>query len=72
VAWLDPSVITKSETRYMDVNIDHGAEYGDTLTWTDVDKPKREVRPVEIQVDLNTEKFYKEFVELLRAETPRP
>jgi purine nucleosidase len=71
VAWLDPSLITKSETRYMDVNIDRGANYGDTLTWTDVDKPKREVRPVEIQVDLNLEKFYKEFVDLLRAETPK-
>lgn len=72
VAWLDPSLITKSETRYMDVNIDRGASYGDTLTWTDVDKPKRDVRPVEIQVDLDAERFYKMFVELLRAETPKP
>lgn len=72
VAWLDPSLITKSETRYMDVNIDRSASYGDTLTWTDVDKPKRDVRPVEIQVDLDTERFYKMFVELLRAETPKP
>jgi purine nucleosidase len=71
VAWLDPSVITRSETRYMDVNIDRGAGYGDTLTWTDIDKPKRDVRPVEIQVDLDTERFYKMFVELLRAETPK-
>jgi inosine-uridine nucleoside N-ribohydrolase len=72
VAWLDPSVITKSETLYMDVNLDRGAGYGDTLTWTDNDKPKREVRPVEIQVDLDTEKFYRMFVELLTGETPRP
>ena len=70
-AWLDPDVITKSETRYMDVNIDPGASYGDTLTWTDVDKPKRDVRPVQIQVGLDTERFYKMFVELLRAETPK-
>ena len=71
VGWLDPSLITKSETRYMDVNIDRGAGYGETLTWTDVDKPQREVRPVEIQVDLDLERFYKMFVELLRAETPK-
>jgi purine nucleosidase len=71
VAWLDPTVITKSETRYMDVNIDRGAGYGDTMTWTDIDMPKRDVRPVEIQVDLDLEKFYNEFVELLKAETPR-
>jgi inosine-uridine nucleoside N-ribohydrolase len=37
-AWLDPSLITKKETRFMDVAIDHGAGYGDTLTWTDRDK----------------------------------
>ena len=72
VAWLDPSLITKTETRYMDVNIDRGASYGDTLTWTDVDKPKRDVLRVEIQVELDTERFYRMFVELLRAETPKP
>jgi purine nucleosidase len=69
-AWLDPSLITKKETRYMDVNLDRGAGYGDTLTWNDRDKPKGDVQPVEIQVDLDTEKFYKLFVELLTAPTP--
>ena len=38
-AWIDPTLITKKETRYMSVNIDHGAGYGDTLTWTDKDNP---------------------------------
>src|SRR5207237_5907923 len=47
-AWLDPSLITKKETRFMDVAIDHGAGYGDTLTWTERDKPKLEVRQIEI------------------------
>ena len=50
---------------------DRGASYGNTLTWTDVDRPKLEVQPVEIQDDLDTEKFYKMFVELLSARTPR-
>jgi purine nucleosidase len=71
-AWLDPSLITKTETRYMDVNLDRGAAYGDTLTWSDIDKPKRELRPVEVQVDLDRERFYKMFVDLLRADTPKP
>jgi len=66
-AWLDPSVITKKETRLMDVDLDRGAGYGDTLTWTDRDKSKPEVRPVEIQMDLDTGKFYKMFVDLLMA-----
>jgi purine nucleosidase len=71
MAWLDPSLITKTEIRYMDIDLNRGANYGNILTWTDHDKPKIAVQPVEIQVDLDTEKFYKEFVELLMAPTPR-
>jgi len=70
-AWLDPSLITKRETRFMDINLDRGAGYGDTLTWTDQDRPKVEVHPVEVQDDLDTEKFYKMFVDLLTAPTPK-
>jgi inosine-uridine nucleoside N-ribohydrolase len=69
-AWLDPSIITKSETRYMDIDLAEGAGYGNILTWTDKDKPKLDVKPVEIQVDLDTQKFYKMFVDLLKAPTP--
>lgn len=72
VAWLDPTLITKKETRYMDVDLGRDAGYGDTLTWTDTDKPKREMRPVEIQVDLDLVRFYEMFVQLLTAETPKP
>ena len=70
-AWLDPSLITAKETRYLDVNLDRGYSYGDTLTWTDRDKPKVELQPVEVQDDLDTAKFYKMFVDLLTAPTPK-
>ena len=30
---IDPSVITKSETMYLDVDISHGPSYGNTLVW---------------------------------------
>jgi inosine-uridine nucleoside N-ribohydrolase len=69
-AWLDPSVITKTETRYMDVDLSRGPEYGNTLTWSEGDKPDLSVRPVTIQMDLDTEKFYRMFVELLTAPPP--
>jgi len=69
-AWLDPNLVTKKETRFMDVDLDRGANYGNVLTWTHSDKPKLEVQSVEIQVDLDTEKFYKMFVDLLMAPTP--
>jgi hypothetical protein len=52
------------------VDLDRGAGYGDTLTWSDQDKPQREVQQVEVQLDLDTEKFYKMFVDLLTAPTP--
>ena len=71
-AWLDPSLITKKENRYMDVNLDRGPGYGDTLTWTDRDKPKSDAQSVEVQFDLDTDRFYKLFVELLTASTPLP
>jgi inosine-uridine nucleoside N-ribohydrolase len=69
-AWLDPSLITKKEMRYLDVDLDPGPDYGNTLSWTEQDKPKLTGQAVEIQVDLDTEKFYKMFVDLLRAPTP--
>jgi purine nucleosidase len=70
-AWLDPSIITKQETRLMDVDLDRGAGYGNILTWSDRDKPNLKVQPVDIQIDLDTEKFYKMFVDLLTAPTPQ-
>jgi purine nucleosidase len=69
-AWIDPTLITKRETRYMGVDIDHGAGYGNTLTWDDTDKPKLAGQPVEIQVDLDLERFYRMFVSLMSAPTP--
>jgi len=54
----------------MDVNVSRGPGYGDTLTWSERDKPKGNVQPVEVQVDLDTDKFYKLFVDLLTAPTP--
>jgi len=71
LAWLDPSLITKTETRYMDVDLSGGANYGNILTWSDKDKPALAPESVEIQVDLDADKFYGMFVELLKSETPK-
>jgi purine nucleosidase len=68
-AWIDPSLITQKETRYMSVDLDRGAGYGNTLTWLQKDKPKIVVQPVEIQFDLDKEKFYRTFIGLMRAPT---
>jgi inosine-uridine nucleoside N-ribohydrolase len=70
VAWLDPSIITKSETLYMDLDLDRGAGYGNTLTWQEQNKPTVGVRSLEVQDDLNLDKFYKLFVDLLSGPMP--
>src|SRR5215467_3983087 len=70
-AWIDPTLITKSETRYMSVDVDHGAAYGNTLTWTDKDNPMPGARLVEIQQDLDLARFNKMFVNLMKAPTPQ-
>jgi purine nucleosidase len=69
-AWIDPTIIAKRETLYIDVDLGKGAGYGNTLTWTEKDKPKIPLQLVEIQDDLDREKFYKMFVDLLTAPTP--
>jgi len=65
--WIDPTIITKRETRYMSADLDRGAGYGNTLTWTERDKPRVTGPPVEIQMDLDKEKFYGMFVRLMSA-----
>jgi purine nucleosidase len=69
-AWIDPSIITRSETRHMSVNIDHGAGYGNTLTWALRENPRPATQAVEIQFDLDVKKFYDLFFRLMTAPTP--
>ncbi|HEY3744214.1 MAG TPA: nucleoside hydrolase [Bryobacteraceae bacterium] len=66
-AWMDPSVITKTETRYMGVDTSQGPSYGNTLTWDDRDKPSVSRVPVEIQMDLDASKFNDMFMRLMTA-----
>ena len=63
--------LRRPETLYMDVDLDRGAGYGDTLTWTEQNKPHVGVRAMEVQDDLNLDKFYKMFVDLLSARTTK-
>jgi inosine-uridine nucleoside N-ribohydrolase len=70
-AWLDPSIITKSRTLYMDVDVSHGPAYGETLTWSETLKPAVDLQRVQAQVDLDLAKFTQLFVTLMKAPTPR-
>ncbi len=69
-AWIDPTLITGKRQLYMDVNLDRGAGYGDTLTWTDRIKPALDLPLVEVQMDVDMPRFGKMFVELITGATP--
>jgi inosine-uridine nucleoside N-ribohydrolase len=64
-AWLDPTIITKEQVVYMDVDLSHGPSYGDTLTWPEKLQPQAGVRQVHAQLDLELPRFQKLFVELM-------
>ena len=65
VALIDPSIITGQKKLYMDIDIDHGASYGKTIFW-DASAP---VPPYErlanVQFDIDAEKFYKIYTDLM-------
>ncbi|HEX4322767.1 MAG TPA: nucleoside hydrolase [Acidobacteriaceae bacterium] len=66
-AWLDPSIIIKERYVYMDVDIAHGPQYGNTMTWEDKFRPERPLQKVHAQLDLDLPKFEKLFVDLMTA-----
>jgi inosine-uridine nucleoside N-ribohydrolase len=70
VAWLDPANIQQTANVYMDVSIDRGASYGDTLVWRPGNQPGNGEARVIVQENLYKEKFYKEFIELMTRPTP--
>lgn len=70
-AWLDPSLITRERQLYMDANIDHGANYGDTLSWSEDAKPDLELQLVHAQLDVDMTRFAKLFIALLTGQAPQ-
>jgi len=64
-AWLDPTLITRERQVYMDVDLNRGPTYGDTLTWTGKLKPATGVQLVHAQMDVDLERFQKAFVGLM-------
>ena len=64
-AWLDPAIITKVRDLYMDVDLGNNANYGNTLTWNEKDKPGTGVRLVHAQTDLDLTRFQKMFIDLM-------
>jgi len=64
-ALIDPSIITVQKQLYMDIDVDHGASYGKTIFWDSRTQVPRYLRLANVQFDLDTEKFYKLYIELM-------
>jgi inosine-uridine nucleoside N-ribohydrolase len=69
-AWLDPGIITKWQKLYVDVAVEYDASYGNTLTWPLGRQPGQGEPLVEVQKEVDREKFYALFVDLLTRPTP--
>jgi purine nucleosidase len=63
--WLDPSVITQQTQYYMDIDISHTAGYGNVVVWTAGAQPGLGEQLVNIPEELNRDKFYKMFIDLM-------
>ncbi len=70
VALLEPDVVRRSEEMFLDVEVDHGALYGQTLYWDSERRPPEGVRKARVLLDLDTPRFMEVFVDLMKK--PRP
>ena len=64
-ALIDPSIITGQKQLYMDIDVDHGASYGKTLFWDSTAQVPPYLRLANVQFDIDAEKFYKLYIELM-------
>ena len=65
IALIEPSIITSQKQLYVDVDIDHGAGYGNTLFWEVGNAVPPYARLATVQFDLDTERFYRIYVDLM-------
>jgi purine nucleosidase len=69
-AMIDPSIITGQKELYVDIDVDHGSSYGETLFW----EPGTELPPYErlatVQFDVDTKKLYDLYIQLM-TQPPR-
>jgi len=67
---LDPSIVTKSDEVYEDVDTSFTAGYGNTLTWDAKHAPGLGEQKVSVVLAVDSDKLDKMFVSLLSAPTP--
>jgi len=70
-ALIDPSIITGQRQLYMDIDVDHGAGYGRTLFWDSSAKLPPYEHLANVQFDIDAEKFYKLYIDLMTRRANR-
>ncbi len=68
--WLDPQIVKTERYVYMDVNTDHGENYGDTLTWQDELKPAIPLNKVHAVMEPDLARLQQLLIRLFSAPTP--
>jgi purine nucleosidase len=68
--WLDPSIITKADQVFEDVDTSFTAGYGNTLSWDAVHAPGLGEQKVTVVQEVDVAKLDKLFVSLMQASTP--
>ena len=69
-AFLDPTIITGQKEMYVNIDIDHGAGYGDTIFLDkDARAPSWLWRKATVQFDLDLKKFYSMYIALMTRRT---
>ena len=63
----DPTLVKKRQTFRLDVDIDHGANYGNTRVYSEKTAPHLGEQPVEIVTDIDGARFTEEFVAAMQA-----
>ena len=69
-AWLDPTIITKEQHLYMDISLDRGPSYGDTLVWPAGSQPGLGEQQVIVIEEVDTQKLNSFFIDLMLRPTP--
>jgi inosine-uridine nucleoside N-ribohydrolase len=64
-AWLDPSIVSRSEDLLVDVDTSFTAGYGNTLSWREGDGPDQGERRVHVVMDVDLSRFEALAVDLL-------
>jgi len=70
-AMADPSIITGQRVLYVDIDIDHGPSYGETLFWSSGTALPPYERLATVQFDVDAPKLYDLYVKLM-TQPPRP